>query len=122
MDRASRALTLVSELTTADTVAKVVDVFQEAIEPFGVKLYKTLVMGNMARMGGEPVIVSNWPAEWDAFYRGRRAFAFDPVAAEGMKSDGFFWRDLAEAPTAEGRKLMERWFALQGHAGTTEIV
>jgi LuxR family quorum sensing-dependent transcriptional regulator len=97
---------LVSELTTADTVAKVVDVFQTAIEPFGVTLYKTLVMGNMARMGGEPVIVSNWPAEWDSFYRGRRAFTFDPVAAEGLRSDGFFWRDLPPAPTPEGRQLM----------------
>ena len=106
MDRASRALTLVSDLTSAETVAKVVDVFQEAIEPFGVTLYKTLVLGNLARMGGEPVIVSNWPAEWEAFYNGKRAFTFDPVAAEGLKSDGFFWRDLPPAATPEGRKLM----------------
>ena len=106
MDRATQALAKISELTSAATVAKVVDVFQQAIEPFGVRLYKTLVMGNLARMGGEPVIVSNWPHEWDAFYRGRRAFTFDPVAAEGLRSDGFFWRDLPPAPTAEGRQLM----------------
>ena len=106
MDRASRALTLVSELTTAATVARAVDVFQEAIEPFGVNLYKTLVAGNQARMGGKPTIVSNMPEEWEAFYHGSRAFTFDPVAAEALKSDGFFWRDLPEAATPEGRKLM----------------
>jgi LuxR family quorum sensing-dependent transcriptional regulator len=106
MDRTARALALVSELTAATTVSKVVDVFQEAIEPFGVRLYRTLVMGNLARMGGEPVIVSNWPDEWDAFYKGKRAFTFDPVAAEGLRNDGFFWRDLPPASTAEGRQLM----------------
>ena len=106
MNRTEQALTLISELAYAATVTKVVDVFQQAIEPFGVRLYKTLVMGNLARLGGEPIIVSNWPSEWDAFYRGRRAFIFDPVAAEGLRSDAFFWRDLPDAPTAAGRKLM----------------
>jgi LuxR family quorum sensing-dependent transcriptional regulator len=106
MDRVGRALTLVSELTSAPTIAKVVDVFQEAIEPFGVTVYSTFIVGNMARLGGDPVIVSNWPREWDAFYRREKAFAFDPVAAHGLKNDGFYWRDVPPAATEPGRKLM----------------
>ncbi len=106
MDRVGHALELVSELTSATTVTKTIDVFQRAIEPFGVRLYKNLAITNMVRTGGEQTIASNWPDEWESFYQGSRAFTFDPVAAEGMKSDGFFWRDLPPAPTPAGRQLM----------------
>lgn len=106
MDRVGHALGLVTELTLAPTVTKAIDVFQRAIEPFGVKLYKNLVVANLARTKGEQVIVSNWPDEWTDFYEGKRAFTFDPVAAAGLKNDGFFWRDLPPAPTPEGRQLM----------------
>ncbi len=106
MDRVGIALGLVSDLTGAASVTKAVDVFQKAVEPFGVNLYRTMVIGNLARIGGDQVIASNWPEEWESFYRGARAFTFDPVAAEGMKNDGFYWRDLPEAATKEGRQLM----------------
>ncbi len=106
MSRVGQALELVSELTAAPSVAKAVDVFQRAIEPFGVRLYKNLVLGNVVRSGGEQVLASNWPDEWDAFYQGARAFAFDPVAGAAMHNDGFFWRDLPPAPSLEGRQLM----------------
>lgn len=106
MDRAEQALSLVGQLTSATTPAKAVDVFERAIEPFGVRLYKTLMMAAADRTHGSPVVASNWPADWEAFYQGRRAFTFDPVAREGLKSDGFFWRDLADGPTMQARKLM----------------
>ncbi len=106
MNRVGQALELVSELTAASTVSKAVDVFQRAIEPFGVRLYKNLVLSNVVRTGGEQILATNWPDEWDAFYQGTRAFAFDPVAAAAMHNDGFFWRDLPPAPSFEGRKLM----------------
>jgi LuxR family quorum sensing-dependent transcriptional regulator len=106
MDRVGRALTLVSALTSATTPSRVVDVFQEAIEPFGVTVYSSFVLGNLARLEGQPVIVSNWPDEWDAFYRREKAFTFDPVAAHGMKNDGFFWSEVPPANSTRGRKLM----------------
>lgn len=105
-DRVGHALGLIAELTSAPTVSKAIDVYQDAIEPFGVRLYKNMVVANTVRTGGEQVLASNWPEEWDAFYQGRRAFTFDPVAAEGLKNDGFYWRDLGPAPTPEGRQLM----------------
>lgn len=106
MERLESALSLITAMSTAATPVAAVDVFQQAIEPFGVRLFKTVVMGNVIRAGGEQIIASNWPAEWDAFYQGKRAFTFDPVAAAGMRSDGFFWRNLPQSKDADGRKLM----------------
>ena len=51
MDRASAALGLVSELSTAPTVSRAVDAFQRAVEPFGVDLYSTGAVGNAVRGG-----------------------------------------------------------------------
>ena len=106
MERVGHALGLVANISSAATVNKTIDVFQTAIEPFGVRLYKSVAITNLVRTRGEQPIASNWPDEWESFYQGSRAFTFDPVAAAGKKSDGFFWRDLPSAPTAAGRQLM----------------
>lgn len=106
MERVGHALGLIADISSATTVTKTIDVFQTAIEPFGVRLYKNMAITNQVRTRGEQTIASNWPDEWEAFYQGSRAFTFDPVAAAGRTSDGFFWRDLQSAPTQAGRQLM----------------
>jgi DNA-binding CsgD family transcriptional regulator len=108
MDRAADALGLISELTSAPTVSRAVDLFQKAVEPFGVKLYRTGVLGNAVRGGVEAATVGNWSPEWEQFYIGARAFSFDPVAQELMKGgEGFFWHDVAWEPTPARRRFMD---------------
>jgi DNA-binding CsgD family transcriptional regulator len=106
MDRTANALALIGELTSAPTVSKAIGVFERAIEPFGVRLYRTGVVANPERGLIEEAIISNWSEEWTRFYRGQRAFTFDPVVAAARKGEGFFWRDLEPSPRAEGRALM----------------
>ena len=107
MDRVEQALALVTKLTAAPTAAQTIDIFQRAVEPFGVKLYRSMVMGNSARMTDELIVASNWPQEWEEFYSGKRAFNFDPVAWAGLKSDGFYWRDLPPSSNPESAALMK---------------
>jgi DNA-binding CsgD family transcriptional regulator len=83
-----------------------VAIFEQAIEPFGVRLYRTGVLGNPERGLIEEAIVSNWSEDWTRFYRGQRAFTFDPVVAAARKGEGFFWRELQPSPRPEGRDLM----------------
>lgn len=107
MDRAAAALGLISDLTGAPTVARAIDLFQKAVEPFGVELYRTAALGNAVRGGVEAATVSNWSPEWERFYTGARAFSFDPVAQEVMRgSEGFFWHDLEWTPTLARRRFM----------------
>ncbi|HTI67113.1 MAG TPA: autoinducer binding domain-containing protein [Caulobacteraceae bacterium] len=106
MDRTAHALALIGELTSAPTVSKAVAVFERAIEPFGVRLYRTGVVANPQRGLIEAAIVSNWSEEWAQLYRGRRAFTFDPVVAAARRGEGFFWRDLEPSARPEGRELM----------------
>ncbi|MEI9890092.1 MAG: autoinducer binding domain-containing protein [Caulobacteraceae bacterium] len=108
MDRASAALGLISELSSAPTVSRAIDVFQKAVEPFGVDLYRTGAVGNPVRGGLEAATVCNWSQEWERFYIGSRAFAFDPIAEEMMKGgEGFFWRDVEWSPTPARRRFMD---------------
>ena len=108
MDRASAALSLISELSRAPTVSRAVDLFQTAVEPFGIELYRTGAVGNAVRGGVEAATVGNWSREWEDFYLGSRAFAFDPIAQEMMKGgEGFFWHDVQWNPTAARRRFME---------------
>lgn len=108
MDRASAALGLICELSSAATVSRAVDLFQTAIEPFGVDLYRTGAVGNSVRGGLEAATVGNWSTEWESFYLGSRAFAFDPIAQEMMKGgEGFFWRDVEWTPTPARRRFMD---------------
>ena len=107
MDRAAAALALIGDLTSAPTVSRAVDLFQQAVEPFGVELYRTAAVGNQIRGGVEAATVTNWSSEWESFYFGSRAFSFDPVAQEMMKGgDGFFWHDLEWPPTSVSRRFM----------------
>jgi DNA-binding CsgD family transcriptional regulator len=107
MDRASVALGLISRLSSAPTVSSAVDLFQTAIEPFGVDLYRTGVVGNNVRGGLEAAVVGNWSQEWEGFYMGSRAFAFDPIAQEMLKGgEGFFWHDIEWTPTTARRRFM----------------
>lgn len=107
MDRAAAALALIGDLTSAPTVSRAVDLFQQAVEPFGVELYRTAAVGNRVRGGVEAATVTNWSAEWEAFYFGSRAFSFDPIAQEVMKGgEGFFWHDLEWTPTPVSRRFM----------------
>ncbi|MDB5458321.1 MAG: transcriptional regulator, LuxR family [Caulobacteraceae bacterium] len=108
MDRTAAALALISDLSTAPTVRRAVEIFQQAIEPFGIDLYRTAAMGNLVRGGVEAATVSNWSQEWESFYMGSRAFAFDPIAQQALKGggQGFFWHDVDQAPTLAGRRFM----------------
>jgi DNA-binding CsgD family transcriptional regulator len=99
---------MIGELSSAQTVSRAVDVFQKAVEPFGVDLYRTGAVGNGARGGLEAATVGNWSPEWESFYLGSRAFAFDPIAQAMMKgAEGFFWHDVAWAPTPSRRRFMD---------------
>jgi DNA-binding CsgD family transcriptional regulator len=107
MDRAAAALALIGDLTSAPTVSRAVDLFQQAVDPFGVELYRTAALGNPIRGGVEAATVSNWSDEWEDFYLGAKAFAFDPIAQEVMKgSEGFFWSEVEWTPTAARRSFM----------------
>jgi LuxR family quorum sensing-dependent transcriptional regulator len=106
LDRSAHALGLINTLTCAPNVKTVIDTFERAIEPFGVRIYTARAMGNWIR---DPVPIagaSNWPDEWRDFYLGKRAMTFDPVAAAIRRQDGFFWRDLPESRNPAGRALM----------------
>lgn len=107
MDRAAVALGLISDLTSAPTVSRAVDVFQTALEPFGIEIYRTAVLANSVRGGVEAATVSNWSPEWERFYIGAKAFSYDPVAQQVMKGgEGFFWHDLDWTSTPLRRRLL----------------
>lgn len=108
MDRTASALGLIGELTSAPTVSRAIDLFQDAVEPFGIDLYRTGVLGNPARGVVEAATVGNWSGEWEDFYTGSRAFAFDPIAGELMKgAEGFFWHEVDCAGTPAKRRFMD---------------
>lgn len=108
MQRASVALGLINELSSAPTVSRAVDLFQQAIEPFGVDLYRSGAVGNPVRGGIDAATVGNWSLEWEQFYLGSRAFAFDPIAQEMLKGgEGFFWHDVEWEPTPARRRFMD---------------
>jgi DNA-binding CsgD family transcriptional regulator len=106
MNRVAYALELVGDLTGATTVARAVDVFQLAVEPFGVKLFRAGVLGNPYRSGLTACNVDNWPAEWTRFYFGSGAFVFDPTVKAVHKGQGFFWSELPKSESLRGRQLM----------------
>lgn len=98
---------LIGDLSAAPTVSRAIDVFQSAVEPFGIELYRTGVLGNAVRGGVEAGTAGNWSAEWEDFYVGGRAFSFDPIAQELMKGgEGFFWHDVQWTPTPVRRRFM----------------
>jgi DNA-binding CsgD family transcriptional regulator len=116
MDRAAAALGLISDLTGAATTTRAIDLFQTAVEPFGIELYRTAAVGNTLRSGVEAATVSNWSPEWERFYTGSGAFSFDPIAQEVLKGgEGFFWHDLQWVPTPTRRRFMAD-AAEAGHA------
>jgi DNA-binding CsgD family transcriptional regulator len=106
MDRIARALELITPLTSAPTVRRAVETFEQAVEPFGVKIYHGVTRGNWTRNPVPIASVSNWPDEWRQFYTGTRAITFDPVVRALQQNDGFFWRDLPPAASQKGRSLM----------------
>jgi len=107
MDRVSAALGLISDLTSAPTVARAVELFERAVGPFGIELYRTAALSNTLRGAVEAATVSNWSPEWERFYMGSKAFSFDPIAQEVLKgSDGFYWHDLQWNPTPVRRRFM----------------
>jgi DNA-binding CsgD family transcriptional regulator len=107
MDRAAAALGLISDLTSAPTVPRAADLFQMAVEPFGIELYRTAAVSNTVRGTVEAATVSNWSLEWENFYTGVKALTFDPIAEEVFKGgEGFFWHDLLWTPTPIRRRFM----------------
>lgn len=101
------ALGLIGALSEAPTVARAVDVFQQAIEPFGVTVFRTGAVGNPARSDIAAATISTWSPEWEEFYVGARAFTFDPIAQATMKgAEGFFWKDVPSPPAQAKRRLM----------------
>jgi LuxR family quorum sensing-dependent transcriptional regulator len=106
MDRVAQALELVDDLTGATTVAQAVDLFQLAVDPFGVKLFRAGILGNPYRPRPITCNVDNWPQEWTNFYFGSGAFIFDPTVKAAHKGQGFFWSELPPAESRRGRQLM----------------
>jgi LuxR family transcriptional regulator, quorum-sensing system regulator BjaR1 len=106
MDRVAHALELIGDLTGAKTVARAVDLFQLAVDPFGVKLFRAGVLGNPYRDRLVGCNVDNWPEEWTKFYFGSGAFIFDPTVKAANKGQGFFWSELPPAESLRGRQLM----------------
>ncbi len=106
MDRTARALTVVGDLSRAPTITQALDLFHQAIEPFGVEFYRTAALGNPVRGRVDDAVVSNYPEDWIAFYRGVRAFTFDPVLCTSLKGEGFYWRDLPAPVDLASRTLM----------------
>ena len=106
MDRTQRALSMIGEISTAPTSARAIDLFQDALEPFGVVLFRTATFQNPVRTDPDLGTVMNWPEEWRRFYDGARAFTFDPVVAAAGKPGAFFWRDIPRPDTAPVRNLM----------------
>jgi DNA-binding CsgD family transcriptional regulator len=107
MDRAAAALGLISDLTGAPSVTRAIDLFQAAVEPFGIELYRTAALSNQVRNPVAAATVSNWSPEWESFYMGVRAFAFDPILEEVLKGgDSFFWHDLSWTQTPVRRRFM----------------
>jgi DNA-binding CsgD family transcriptional regulator len=107
MDRAAAALGLISDLTSAPTVSRAVGLFETAVEPFGVELYRTAALANLLRGPLESATVSNWSPEWEGFYMGTKAFTFDPIVEEVLKGgDGFFWHELDWTWTPVRRRFM----------------
>jgi LuxR family quorum-sensing system transcriptional regulator CciR len=106
MDRISVALSLVGPLSSAPTMSRTIDLFQDAVEPFGVCLYQTAPLSNPVRGLVTDAIVSNYPEEWMSFYWGARAFTFDPVLCASLKGEGFYWRDLPEPKDSAAKTFM----------------
>lgn len=107
MDRAAAALGQISDLTSASTVSRAIDLFQTAVEPFGIELYRTAAVANVERGLVEAATVSNWSAEWESFYMGAKAFSFDPIVEGVVKGGaGFFWHELQWTPTPVRRRFM----------------
>lgn len=107
MDRIASALELITGITTAPTINSAIAIFEQAVEPFGVRIYNGVTMGNWTRDPTPVARVSNWSEEWHSFYLGQRAMAFDPVYRAMRQNDGFFWHDLPESQSAKGRALMK---------------
>ncbi len=107
MDRTAAALGLIGELSSAPTVSRAIDIFQQAVEPFGITIYRTGAIGNIVRGQVEAATITNWSPEWEEFYLGARAFTFDPVAQAVMQgAEGFFWNEVKWEPTQAKRRLM----------------
>lgn len=106
MDRVAHALELVGALSAAPTVARVVDLFERAVEPFGVRLFRGGPFGNPYRKQAITCSVANWPGEWTQFYFGSQAFVFDPVVKEIHRGRGFFWSELPPLDDRRAMRLM----------------
>jgi len=106
MDRVAQALELVAELSDAPTLARALDVFQRAVEPFGVRLFRGGPFGNAYRREAITCSVANWPETWTRFYLGSAAFLYDPVVKAVHKGQGFFWSDLPQSDDRRARQLM----------------
>ncbi len=106
MDRVAHALELIGDLTAAPSVAQAVDLFQLAVDPFGVRVFRAGVFGNPHRPRPVGVDFDNWPEEWSRFYFGSGAFLFDPTVKAARKGEGFFWSELPPADSLKARTLM----------------
>ncbi|MET0182089.1 MAG: LuxR C-terminal-related transcriptional regulator [Caulobacterales bacterium] len=92
-DRVLDALAIVSQLSAAGSEKRAVELFEKAVEPFGIQVYAGSAVLNPAR-ANENLTITNWSEEWSEFYFGKRAFVYDPIYVNMAKRETFFWRDL----------------------------
>jgi DNA-binding CsgD family transcriptional regulator len=102
LDRAYAAISLVGELKHAPTVSKAIDLFEKAIEPFGVRYYALGPLGNPERTQSvEAFVIVKSPRGFMDHYHGIRAYAFDPLVRKALCGSSFFWRDVPRTQPEE---------------------
>ena len=108
VDRINEALGLIGKLTRAQTINGAADVFRQALEPFGVQTYAASVLENPERSDPRNNLISDYPKEWTDIYLKKRRYLIDPVVNQALRSPGsFFWRDISEATSTNGREIFE---------------
>lgn len=108
MGRIEDALAAVSRMSRAGSVAAAVDLFEQAVEPFGCKTYSTWLLANPERFHPKLGLISNWPDEWTEIYIKTEGYLVDPVVRTALTfPGGFHWRDISDVGAAAGHELFQ---------------
>ena len=105
-DRVRHALSLVAQLSRTQSIGAAAEVLLDSVAPFGVSTYAAAIIPNPERIDPASSIISNMPEEWTRIYIQNRRFLIDPVVMQSLKEPGgFYWRDISEVTSKEGREL-----------------
>ena len=122
MRRVEQALALVGRIEAAPSVSAAFDLFEQAMEPFGVSVYRASPLPSRLAEPVPEAVATNWSERWTRHYMGERLWLYDPtLKALRNNQPSFFWRDLPPADTPQGRQLM-RDAAAEGMADGFAVV